>query len=332
MLTQPQQNNSPKTKEPNKTRAIKLAYERYDISHANKPRFFLSLESLSSDELTKLIQRAIEMKLRPHDYCAVLRDKAVALIFQKTSTRTRCSFELGIVEMSGHPSYIDWRTSNFVLADLQDEIKVMSRYYDGIVARVNDHATLEVMASHSETPVINGMCNLMHPCQALGDYMTLAEYFGPDLQGLKLTYIGDGNNVCRSLVHGAVKLGVQVTVCTPPDYALDHATLKAAADCVTLMDDPFDAVHDADVVYTDTWVSIGQEGETEKRIAAFKQYQINESLMTAASGHALFMHCLPAHPGFEVTAGVLRGPISIVVDQAENRKHAQKALMQMLMG
>lgn len=320
-----QESGSPKP--PLRNRALALARHRHDKRLGLKPRSFLSVDDLTADELQTLIRLAIDMKLRPLDYCAALRERSVALIFQKTSTRTRCSFENAAVEMGAHASYIDWRTSNLTLADLADEIVCLSRYYDLIAARVLQHATLQTMTAHSEVPVINAMCDTMHPCQALGDYMTLTEYFGDNLAGLHLAYIGDGNNVCRSLAQGAALLGVYMSVCAPPAYALDPESRKN----VTSFDNPFDAVAKADVIYTDTWVSIGQEPETEKRLQAFRRYQVDETLFRAAPDHALFMHCLPAHPGYEVTPGILRGPRSIVFDQAENRKHAQKALMKKLL-
>jgi ornithine carbamoyltransferase len=314
-------------KSPDRTQALKLAETRYNKSHALKPRSFLSIRDIDAGEMKALIQTSLDMKRKPAKYKAVLRDKAIALLFQKTSTRTRCSFETGAVEMGAWCSVIDWRFSNFTLADLEDESKVLSRYYDCVMARVLDHKTLKIMAANSEVPVINGMCNLMHPCQALSDFMTMSEYFISNLEGLRLAYVGDGNNVCLSLVQGAILLGVKMTLCSPPDYALGS---QAKHELITCIDNPAEAIQGADVIYTDTWISMGSENEKEKRLAAFQKYQVNEELMKSAP-KALFMHCLPAHPGHEVTPGVLRGKRSIVIDQAENRKHAQKALMKMLM-
>ncbi len=310
-----------------RTGALKLAQSRHAEHAALKPQHFVSLADIDAATAKGLVAHALEMKRTPHAQADLLRDKAVALLFQKTSTRTRCSFERAAIELGAAPSYIDWRSSNFVLADIGDEIKTLSRYFDAIVARVTDRDTLMAMVDASEVPVVNGLCTVEHPCQALADYMTMSEYFGTDLNGLVVAYVGDGNNVCRSLLHGAGKFGAHVNLCSPPGYEL-----KTNGAGVTIFDHPMDAVRNADVVYTDTWVSIGSEAETDKRLAIFAPYQLNEALLGAAPGHALVMHCLPAHPEQEITAGVLRGPRSIVFDQAENRKHAQKALLEWLIG
>lgn len=313
-----------------KDRALHLAQHRFDERMKRRPRSFLSLQTVTPEELNQLIRRGIELKRQPRDAAQTLQGLTVALLFQKTSTRTRCSFEKAVVELGGVSSYIDWRSSNFVLADLADEARVLSRYYDLIAARVLAHETLVVMARESEVPVINGMCDREHPCQGLTDYMTIAEYFGEDLDGLRLTYIGDGNNVCRSLVHGAIHLGVRMTICSPEGYALDEETVAAGQGLITRVARPEEAVRTADVIYTDTWVSIGGEIETQERLVAFAPYQVNEELLAHAPAHALFMHCLPAHPGQEVSPEVLRSPRSLVFDQAENRSHAQKALLDWL--
>jgi len=306
-----------------KLKALALAHTRHKESSFLQPTSFLSLADLTDDQMNHLLDQALAVKQYPAAHAQDLKGKHVALLFEKTSTRTRCSFETGIHEMGGHVSTIDWKSSNFTLADLQDEAKCLSRYYDLIMARVYKHTTLQTMAAHSEVPVINGLCDQAHPCQALSDYMTMAEYFGRNLKGLNLTYIGDGNNVCRSLVEGAGKLGVNVTLCSPKGYALDTPDV---AHC----DDPCEAAAQADVLYTDTWVSMGDEVEAEKRLQAFEGYQLSSQVLAAAPLHALVMHCLPAHPGQEIAAEVLRGPRSIVFDQAENRKHGQKAIMSWL--
>jgi ornithine carbamoyltransferase len=308
--------------------AFKLARQRFDARRSQTPRSFLSLADLDPMEMGEIIMRGIEMKNSQNVVCKVLHGLSIALLFQKTSTRTRCSFENAAVELSAFPSYIAWETSNFVLADLSDEIKVLSRYYGLIVARVNKHDTLATMARESEVPVINGLCDRMHPCQALSDFMTITEYFGNDLRGLRLAYIGDGNNVCRSLVHGAINAKAQVNLCSPKRYALDEETVAAGKGLVTRVAAPAEAVRDVDVIYTDSWVSMGCEAETSERLAVLQAYQVNEELLTSAPSKALFMHCLPAHPGLEVTPGVLRSARSVIFDQAENRKHAQKALME----
>ncbi len=313
-----------------RNRAFELAEQRFRERQKRNPRSILSLEELSSSEMKDIIRCGIEMKKKPNDFSAALQGKSIALLFQKTSTRTRCSFENAAVELGAFPSYIDWKTSNFVLADLCDEVRVLSRYYDLIVARVLRHETLVTMGQESEVPVVNGMCNREHPCQALSDFMTLTEYFGDNLEGLCIAYIGDGNNVCRSLVHGAIHMGVQVNVCSPERYALDEETVVAGRGLITRVPHPIDAVRDADVIYTDTWVSMGDEAETQERLVAFKPYQVNAQIVASAPSHVLFMHCLPAHPDQEVTPDILRSPRSLVFDQAENRIHAQKALLEWL--
>ena len=305
-----------------KLKALATAETRHKAALLFTPHSFLSLEDISAQKMRDLLTLATDMKKHPQAYNELLSGKHVALLFEKTSTRTRCSFETGIHELGGFCSVIDWKSSNFTLADLQDEAKCLSRYYDLIMARVYKHETLQTMATHSEVPVINGLCNLHHPCQALADYLTMTEYFSPNLAGINLTYIGDGNNVCRSLVHGAAHLGVNITLCSPKGYELADE-----GDLVAHIPDPIDAVAKADVIYTDTWVSMGDEAEEETRLKAFAGYQLNDDVLAAAPLHALVMHCLPAHPGQEISAEVLRGPRSIVLDQAENRKHAQKALM-----
>ncbi|MDR3425500.1 MAG: ornithine carbamoyltransferase [Alphaproteobacteria bacterium] len=314
----------------NRSEALALAENNFHKHADQKPRSFLSVTDLDAEETKEIINNGLEMKRAPDNFRNVLKGKALALLFQKTSTRTRCSFERAAGELGASANYIDWRTSNFMLADLCDEAKVLSRYYDMIVARLNDHRMFEVMAASSEVSVINGMCNLMHPCQALSDYMTMAEYFGANLKGLRVTYIGDGNNVCRSLAHGAINLGVHLTLCGPEGYKLDEETMRAGRKCVSYVNHPVDAVRDADVIYTDTWISIGSESETAKRLNDFAFYQVNKELVATAPAHALIMHCLPAHPGQEITADVLRSARSVVFDQAENRMHAQKALLRWL--
>jgi ornithine carbamoyltransferase len=313
-----------------RNRAFEIAEQRFNERLKRNPRSFLSLQDLKPSEMKSIIRRGIEMKEKPEEFSEALQGKSIALLFQKTSTRTRCSFENAAVELGAYPSYIDWKTSNFVLADLGDEVKVLARYYDLIAARVLKHETLVTMARESEVPIVNGMCDREHPCQSLSDFMTMTEYFGADLDGLKIAYLGDGNNVCRSLVHGAIHMGAQVNLCAPERYELDEETVVAGRGLVTRVAQPADAVRDADVIYTDTWISMGDESQTEERLAAFRAYQVDAQLVASAPSHALFMHCLPAHPGQEVTSAVLRSPRSIVFDQAENRMHAQKALLDWL--
>jgi ornithine carbamoyltransferase len=304
-----------------------LAAHRDAERCAVRPHSFVTLDDIDARALAQVVDHGLEMKRCPGQYAAALAGRAVALLFQKTSTRTRCSFAAAARETGAQTDYLDWSRSNFVLAELRDEICVMSRYYDLIVARVDRHESLRVMAAHSEVPIVNGLCDLHHPCQAVSDMLTLKEYFGADLRGLRLAYVGDGNNVCRSLVQAATRFGVEVTLSSPAGHELDDVTASQGGALVRRVADPRAAVEGVDVVYTDTWVSMGQESELEVRQAALAGWQVDARLMSTAPRHALFMHCLPAHPGLEVTAEVLRSPRSIVLDQAENRKHAQKALL-----
>ena len=307
--------------------ALALAARRDVERRAVRPHSFVTLDDIDARALAHVVDHGLEMKRRPGHHAAALAGRAVALLFQKTSTRTRCSFAAAAREMGAETDYLDWSRSNFVLAELRDEISVMSRYYDLIVARVDSHESLRAMAAHSEVPIVNGLCDLHHPCQAVSDVLTLKEYFGADLRGLRLAYVGDGNNVCRSLVQAATRFGVEVTLSSPVGYELDDVTASQGGALLRRVADPSAAVEGVDVVYTDTWVSMGQEAELEARKAALAGWQVDARLMDAAPRHALFMHCLPAHPGLEVTAEILRSPRSIVLDQAENRKHAQKALL-----
>lgn len=307
--------------------AWRLAQTRHARRAACRPASLLSAADLDTDALAAILADGLEIKRCPGDYADALAHVAVALLFQKTSTRTRCSFEAATREMAAHCSYLDWSRSNFMLADVRDEVIVLSRYYDVIVARVDRHRTLQVMAEHAEVPVVNGLSDREHPCQAVADLLTLAEYFGPDLRGLRLAWVGDGNNVCRSLVQAAARLGVECTLCSPEGHWLDAAGLPGGAAMVRHEADPRAAVRGVDVVYTDTWVSMGQEQQMAERQRRFAGLQVDSGLMALAAPGALFMHCLPAHPGHEVSAQVLRSPRSIVFDQAENRKHAQKALL-----
>ncbi len=312
--------------------ALALAQARYEERLGRKPRSFLSITDATPHQIRTLIARGLEMKADPGAFGHVLAGKTLALLFQKTSTRTRCAFEQAGHELGAVTRYIDWQSSNFTLSDLEDEARVLSRYADAIVARVKQNQTLQVMAAHSEVPVINGLCDQAHPCQALADVLTLAEYYGQDLSGLTVAWIGDGNNVCRSLVHAATALGIHVRLSGPPNYRLDAKTLASSNGLASYAADPREAVAQADAIYTDTWISMGQEEEKEERLRVFLPYQVNAALVAAAPAHALVMHCLPAKPGYEITAQLLRSPRSVVFDQAENRTHAQKAVLEWLAG
>lgn len=310
-------------------RARRRVAERHGSRRGKPERSFLSLADLDPEEMRQLLDGGLAAKRDPTRFATALAGRSVALLFQKTSTRTRVSFEVGVAEMGGQALYLDWRSSNFTLADLEDEIHVLSRYVDLVMARVYDQADLELMRDHSEVPVINGLSDLYHPCQGLADYLTIREYFG-ELEGLKIAYVGDGNNVCHTLIHGASKVGMRISVAYPKGYSPDArvvTTARQAGATVELTDSPRQAVAGADVVYTDTWISMGDEAQRDARLKAFAGFQVDADLLAAAPDHALVMHCLPAHRGYEISSAALDLPRSVVFDQAENRKHAQKFLM-----
>jgi ornithine carbamoyltransferase len=291
------------------------------------PRHFLTGEELSPDELRRLLDRALELKAgRPAEGAGALADRSVALVFEKPSTRTRISFEVGVAELGGTPVVL--RGDELQLSrgeSVGDTARVLSRYLHAIAIRSGSHESVEELAESSEVPVVNALTPAHHPCQALADLMTLAERFG-ELDGLRLAYVGDGNNVARSLAILGRTAGVEVAVASPAGYELDdpHGA--------TLTTDPREAAAGADAVYADVWVSMGDEETADARREALAPYQLNDGLLASASDRAIALHCLPAHPGEEITAEVLYGPRSAVWDQAENRLHAQKALLELLLG
>lgn len=281
---------------------------------------FITLKNWNKQEIMHLIDEALLIKEDPEKYYKVLRGKTLAMLFEKKSTRTRISFEAGMTQLGGHALFIDWKTTQLGKADLKDEIKCIDRYVDIIMARVYKHKEIETMAKYTLKPVINGLSDKYHPCQILADLMTIKEKFNK-LKGLKLAYIGDGNNVCNSLIIGCKKVGIKIAVACPKGYEpLEKPDL--------LTNDPKQAAKDADIIYTDTWISMGQEKEKQERLKIFPPYQVNKKLL----GKALFMHCLPAYRNYEVTDDVIDSKQSIVFDQAENRLHAQKAIILKLMG
>lgn len=293
----------------------------------------VTLLDWKSELIGEVIDNAIKVKGNQAKYADALKNKSLCMLFQKTSTRTRVSFEAGMTQLGGHAIFLDWRTTNFTLGDLKDEIRCLDRYCDIIMARVYKHADIKAMADASRVPVINALCDLYHPCQILADLMTIKEKKGK-LEGLKLAFVGDGNNVCNSLIIGGSKMGMRVAVATPKGYE-PHESAVAVGEKYGKYEHfnkPEDAVKGADVVYTDTWVSMGQEEEKEKRLHDFKGYMVDAKLMAHAKKDALFMHCLPAHRGYEVADEVLDSKQSIVFDEAENRMHVQKAVMLNLLG
>jgi ornithine carbamoyltransferase len=285
------------------------------------PRHFLTGSELSADELLALLDRAAELKVAPRSSDA-LRDRIVALVFQRASTRTRVSFEAGIAELGGHPMIL--RPDEMQLSrgeSVRDTALVLSRHVDALGVRTGPDALLEELAAEGTIPVFNMLTAGHHPCQALADLLTLREAFGR-LEGLKLTYVGDGNNVARSLVVLGGLAGVEVVVSSPPGYELEGVETET---------DPAQAVRGAHAVYADVWVSMGDEETADARRAALAPYRIDDALLDRAAPDAIALHCLPAHPGEEITAEVLYGRRQRIWDEAENRRHAQKALLEWLL-
>ena len=267
----------------------------------------------------------------PHDH---LKGKTLGMIFRKASTRTRVSFETGMYQLGGNPLYLSASDMQIGRGEpIQDTARVLSRYIDGIMIRTFDQAEVENLAEYGNIPIINGLTDLSHPCQVLADLMTIREYKGK-LDGLKMCYIGDGNNMANSLIVGGLKTGMSVSVACPENYHPAATTLAFAKkyDCFELTDDPIKAAKDADVIFTDVWASMGQEGEAEIRKKAFKGFQINDEVMAVAKPDAMVQHCLPAHREEEITAKVFEEHANEIFDEAENRLHAQKAVMVLLMG
>lgn len=297
-------------------------------------RHLRKLSDLSKEDILKIIDEGIKIKKRPAKYADSMRREVMSMLFQKTSTRTRCSFEAGMAQMGGHAMYLDWRSTNFTLGSIADEVKCLDRYSNIIMARVYKHEDIDAMANASRVPVINALCDKHHPCQVLADLMTVREKKGK-LAGLTLAYVGDGNNVCNSLIEGCTLVGMKIRVATPKGYEPIREIIDFGnkSGLLYLTNDPIDAVKGADVIYTDTWVSMGQEADTKKRVTVFSTYQVNTKLVQKiGKTDYIFMHCLPAHRGYEVSDEVLDSPNSVVFDEAENRMHVQKAIILFLLG
>ncbi len=293
-----------------------------------EPRHLLSLADLSKADILAILDEASDLK-KEKGVGKPLNGKILAMLFAKPSTRTRVSFEVGIEQLGGHAVYIGANEAQIGRGEtIADTSRVLSRYADGVVARLYSHDDILELAKNSSIPVINGLTDLLHPCQVLADLLTIREKKSK-LSGLKLAYIGDGNNVCNSLIQGCSKIGIDISIATPKGYEPNKDVVKQgqAIAKVEVGNDPAVAVKDADIVYTDTFVSMGQDDEREKRLKDFKGFQVNEELMSSAKPDAIFMHCLPAHRGEEVSSDVLDGPQSVVFDQAENRLHVQKAVL-----
>ena len=296
-------------------------------------RDFLSIADFSSDELTELLNRARRLKVG-EDH-SQLTGKSLAMIFRKSSTRTRISFEVGMTQLGGHALFIFDRDSQIGRGEpIHDTAKVLSRYVDGIMIRTFGHEEVEELSQHSSVPVINGLTDLLHPCQVVADLQTVAEEFGPNYPERTVAWIGDGNNMANSWLNAAYRLGFSVRLACPEGYDPDPSIFKRAEEMadILLTRDPFEAVQGADVVTTDVWASMGQEKETRERMGAFAGFSVDDALMEQAIPDAIFLHCLPAHRGEEVSSSVIDGTQSRIFNEAENRLHAQKAILLELFG
>ena len=300
-----------------------------------KTKDLISVTDLSVDEIHRIFKLTASLKKRNKKY---LKDKTLGMIFEKPSTRTRVSFEVGIYQLGGLGLYLSRNDLQIGRGEsIKDTALTLSRYLDGIMIRAFSHQMVVELAKYATIPVINGLTDLLHPCQALADFFTIFEY-KKRFKGLKLGYIGDGNNVAHSLVLTSAKLGVDITLSSPEGYFINNEIKETAIDIakntggqIILSTEPSEAAKDADILYTDVWVSMGQESEKEKKNEIFKDYQINNESLKLAKSDVIVMHCLPAHRGEEITDEVMDGAHSVVFDQAENRLHTQKAIMTLLM-
>lgn len=296
-------------------------------------RHFLTLLDLDREELMQLLQRAITLKAAASkgEHYAPLRGKMLAMIFDKSSTRTRVSFEAGMAQLGGTSMFLSPRDMQLGRGEpIEDTARVLSRMVDAVVIRTHAHATIERFAAHATVPVINALTDMYHPCQLLADLQTYVEERG-DISGKAVAWVGDGNNVCHSWINAAYLMGFELRIATPKGYEPDAKLLERSRDRIVLTQKPQEAVRGADVVVTDTWASMGQEDEKSKRERDFAGFLVDQGLMGLARPDALFMHCLPAYRGYEVTAEVIDGPQSVVWDEAENRLHSQKALLELLL-
>jgi ornithine carbamoyltransferase len=296
-------------------------------------RHFLTLLDLTPEALNRLVLRAIELKAwnREGTLHEPLRHRILAMVFDKSSTRTRMSFEAGMAQLGGHAIFLSPRDTQLGRGEtVEDSARVLSRMADVIMIRTFEHEKLERFAEYSSVPVINALTDSYHPCQLLADMQTFFEHRG-DIRGHTVAWVGDGNNMCHSYINAARQFDFTLNIACPEGYQPDPSILAAAGDRIRVMHSAQEAADGADMVTTDVWASMGQEEEQEKRARAFADYQVNAGIMRAAAPDALFMHCLPAHRGEEVSAEVIDGPQSVVWDEAENRLHAQKALLELLL-
>jgi ornithine carbamoyltransferase len=305
-----------------------------------KGKNLISINDLSKEEVAQILETAEIMKLRhySHEEQPLLKGKVLGMIFQKPSLRTRVSFEAGMIQLGGAAIYLGPEDIKLGQREATKDIaQVLSRYVDGIMARTFSHEIILELANYSSVPVINGLSDLLHPCQILGDLLTIKEKKGR-LSNLKLAYLGDGNNVAHSLLFGAVKVGMDIVLATPSNYEPKSEIVEQAkkdakkmGSRVEIIHNPLKAADEADIIYTDVWTSMGFEKERETRKDVFRPYQINQDLVNRAKDDVIILHCLPAHRGEEITDEVIDGPHSVVIDQAENRLHAQKAILALLL-
>lgn len=303
------------------------------VTALTAPRHFLTLQDLTPAELRRLLRRATELKdlQRRGEVYRPLMGRTLAMIFEKSSTRTRVSFEVGMVQFGGHALFLSPRDTQLGRGEpIEDSARVLSRMVDAVMIRTFEHSKVERFAQHSRVPVINGLTDQFHPCQLLADLQTYQEHRG-EIAGKTVLWVGDGNNMCHSFIDAAKVLDFELRVACPEGYEPDAALVTSAGWRCTLWRDPLGAAEGVDLVVTDVWASMGQEDEQAERTRAFAGFRVDAALMARARSEALFMHCLPAHRGEEVTAEVLEGPQSVVWDEAENRLHAQKALLELLL-
>ena len=306
-----------------------------------KGKDMLSIHDLSVDEVQEILALAKELKAKqkagvPHK---ILKGKTLGMIFEKSSTRTRVSFETGMYQLGGQALFLSNRDLQLGRGEpIRDTARVLSRYLDGIMIRTFGHDRVEELAKWADIPVINALTDLLHPCQVLTDLLTIEEYKGKNLKGLKMAYVGDGNNMTNSFLYGCAKVGMTFVAATPEDYRPDATVFKNALEdaketgaSLSLVTDPHEAVKDADIVVTDTWASMGQEAEHEARKKIFAPYQVNKELLEGADKRVIVMHCLPAYRGEEITEEVLEANADVIFDEAENRLHTQKAIMALTM-
>jgi len=306
-----------------------------------KGKDMLSIHDLSVDEVQEILALAKELKAKqkagvPHE---ILKGKTLGMIFEKSSTRTRVSFETGMYQLGGQALFLSNRDLQLGRGEpIRDTARVLSRYLDGIMIRTFGHDRVEELAKWADIPVINALTDLLHPCQVLTDLLTIEEYKGKNLKGLKMAYVGDGNNMTNSFLYGCAKVGMTFVAATPEDYRPDETVFKNALEDaketgaeLSLVTDPQEAVKDADIVVTDTWASMGQEAEHEARKKIFAPYQVNKELLKGADKRVIVMHCLPAYRGEEITEEVLEANADVIFDEAENRLHTQKAIMALTM-